>query len=137
MPIVRIGLGLALIYTAINVKLLHQILSINVANQYYLERYFFDWSAQYIAVGAGMVELMIGVFILIGLAQRLTVLIFMAFITLSLLYFREAVWPHLLLYGISILIFIDNSDFLTVDRYLVPTVRAGIKKFRLRNKGAK
>lgn len=122
-PIVRIGLGLALIYTAWNVKFIHQSLPLAVINQYQLQNYFFGWGGQYISVGAGIVELMIGMFFLFGFAQRLTVLIFMIFITLSLLFFREAVWPHLLLYGISVLLFIDNADVLTADRYLVPFVK--------------
>ncbi len=117
-PIIRIGLGLALIYTAWNIKFEHQLLPIDVINQYRLGQFFFNWSATYIAAGAGMVEMMIGVFVLIGFRRRLTVMIFMAFITLSLLYFREAVWPHLMLYGISLLILVAPADRLTVDRYL-------------------
>lgn len=133
-PMIRLGLGLALIYTAWNIKFIHQSLPITVVNSYHLQTYFFNWNANYIAVGAGIVELMIGLFILFGFAQRLTSLIFMAFITLSLLYFREAVWPHLLLYGISVLIFIDSADFLTLDHYLVPWL-AGKLKIRHTVKG--
>lgn len=128
-PILRICLGVALIYTAWSIKFSHSELPIWVIQEFHLEKFFFSWPSWYIAVGAGMVELMIGICILFGFAQRLIVLIFLGFISASLLFFREAVWPHFMLYGISIAIFIDNADFLTVDRYLVPFLRKRLEDF--------
>lgn len=121
-PLVRIFYGLALIYAAISIKFLHQAISVQVYQLYHLER-FFHGPADYIAAGAGLSELAVGFFILIGFGQRLTVFISLIFITLSLLFFREAVWPHLMLYGIGVLIFIDSGDKLTVDRYLLSPAR--------------
>lgn len=125
-PIVRVMYGFALIYAGVSIKFLHQILSVEVYNEYHLAN-FFHSSAQFIAAGAGLSEILIGLFIVIGFSQRLTVLISLFFITLSILYFRELLWPHLMLYGISFSLIINSADEFTIDRKLVPFVRKLIK----------
>lgn len=125
-PIVRILYGVALIYAGYTIKFLHQQLTIDVYNQYHLVD-FFHSTAQFIAAGAGLSEIMIGLFILIGFEMRWTVLISLAFITLSILYFRELLWPHLMLYGISISLLINSSDKFTIDKYMVPWARGVLK----------
>ncbi len=135
-PLVRVLYGVALIFAGYTIKFQHQTLTVEVYNQYHLYN-FFHLKDTFIAAGAGLAEIMIGTFILMGFALRFTILISLAFITLSLLYFREAVWPHLLLYGISISLLINAGDLLTIDRYLVPWVRRVIgrvvgKKFAVK-----
>ncbi|HSD98276.1 MAG TPA: DoxX family membrane protein [Patescibacteria group bacterium] len=121
-PIVRILYGFALLYAGWSIKFLHQSLSVEVYNQYHLIN-FFHAPADFIAAGAGLSEMAIGLFILIGFGQRLTTLISLVFITLSILYFREMLWPHFMLYGISFSIIINSADTFTIDRYLVPFIR--------------
>lgn len=129
-PIVRMLYGIALIYAGYSIKFAHQGLSVLVYNEYHL-RNFFHAQASFIAAGAGVSEILIGFFILIGFAQRFTVLISLVFITLSLLYFREMVWPHFMLYGISLNLIINSADQFSVDRYFVPWIRAHILKKEL------
>lgn len=102
--IVRIGYGVALLYAAISIKILHPILTIDVVNQYHLTQFhwLFPSDPWLIVLGAAIAEIAIGIFILIGFETQLTVGISLVYITLSLIYFREAVWPHLMLYGISL-----------------------------------
>lgn len=126
-PIVRVLYGVALIYAGISIKFLHQDLSIAVYNQYHLKD-FFHASADFIAAGAGLSEVTIGFFILLGFAQRLTILISLVFITLSIFYFRELLWPHLMLYGISFSLLINSADLYTLDRYAVPLFRSILRK---------
>lgn len=126
-PIIRILYGIALIYAGYTIKFQHQTLSIAVYNQYHLKD-FFHASGQFVASGAGLSEILIGLFILLGFAQRLTIIISFIFITLSLLYFREMLWPHVMLYGISFSLFINSSDELTIDHYLIPWVRGVIRR---------
>ncbi|HET9946913.1 MAG TPA: DoxX family membrane protein, partial [Patescibacteria group bacterium] len=121
-PVVRILYGLALIYAGWSIKFQHQLLSVEVYNEYHLHD-FFHASAQFIASGAGLSEIVIGLFIVLGFAQRLTVLISLFFITLSLLYFKEMLWPHLMLYGISFSLIINSADMLTIDRYLPQIIK--------------
>lgn len=124
-PLVRILYGVALIYAGYTIKFAHQELTVAVYNQYHLENFFHN-SAAFIAAGAGLSELAIGFFILIGFATRLTVLISLVFITLSLAYFHELLWPHFLLYGISISLIINSAGRCSVDSVFVPWVRRHI-----------
>lgn len=126
-PIVRILYGIALMYAGWEIKFLHQSLSIDVYHQYHLSN-FFHAPATFIASGAGLSEILIGLFIFLGLEQRLTTLISLFFITLSILYFRELLWPHFMLYGISFSIIINSSDRFTLDHILVPFTRKTLRK---------
>ena len=126
-PIVRILYGLALIYAGWSVKFQHQELSVMVYNQYHLKD-FFHAQASFIAAGAGLSEILIGFFILIGFAMRFTIFISLIFITLSLIYFHEMLWPHLMLFGISFSLIINSADKYTVDKYLIPKVEFVMKR---------
>lgn len=117
--IVRTFYGLALIYAAINVKLLHTDLTLKVINDWNLTQFhwLFPGDPLLIVLGAGLAEAAIGLFILLGFEIRLTVLISLFYITLSLLFFRELVWPHILLYGISLNLLLQPETF-TIDHLL-------------------
>lgn len=128
-PIVRIMYGLALIYAGLSIKFFHQNITVEVYNQYHLKRFFHE-TAQFIAAGAGLSEIMIGVFIMFGFVMRFTIIISLVFITLSLLYFRELVWPHLMLYGISISLIINSADKFTIDRYFIPWLGKMLRKIK-------
>ena len=121
-PLVRILYGIALLYAGYTIKFQHQSLSILVYNEYHLQN-FFHASAKFIAAGAGLSEILIGFFIIIGFSQRLTILISLVFITLSVLYFKELIWPHLMLYGISFSLLINSADKFTLENYLIPKLR--------------
>ncbi len=126
-PIVRILYGVALLYAGYTIKFLHQQLTIDVYNEYHLVN-FFHATAAYIAAGAGVAEMLIGLFIIIGFAMRWTVIVSLVFITLSILYFRELLWPHLMLYGISFSLLINSGDRWTLDAKIVPWIRRLLKR---------
>lgn len=132
-PVVRMLYGIALMYAGYTIKFLHQSLSIEVYNQYHLVN-FFHASASFIAAGAGLSEILIGLFIFIGFGQRLTTFISLFFITISILYFREMLWPHFMLYGISFSIIINSSDKFTLDHYLVPFTRQVLQTIFIRKR---
>jgi uncharacterized membrane protein YphA (DoxX/SURF4 family) len=114
--IIRVFYGLALVYAAITVKLLHPDLTVSVVNTWNLTQFhlLFPHDPLLVTFGAGIVECVIGLFIIFGFEMRLTILISLFYITLSLLYFREMVWPHLLLYGISFYLLVQPEVF-TLD----------------------
>ncbi len=126
-PIIRWFYGLALAYAGWNIKFVHQNLSVDVYNQYHLVN-FFHASAGFIAAGAGLSEILIGLFIIIGFSMRFTILISLVFITLSLIYFQEMLWPHLVLYGISIDLLINSSDRFSLEHVMIPWVRSWFKR---------
>jgi uncharacterized membrane protein YphA (DoxX/SURF4 family) len=117
--IVRIFYGAALTFAAVTIKILHPQLSVEVVNNYNLTQFtwLFPKDPWLVALVAVLSEITIGIFIIIGFELRLTILISLFYITLSLIYFREAVWPHLLLYGISINLLAAPPKF-SVDEYL-------------------
>jgi uncharacterized membrane protein YphA (DoxX/SURF4 family) len=117
--IVRVMYGLALIYAAITVKLLHPDLTVDVVTTWHLTNFhwLFPSDPLLVTFGAGVVEAIIGLFIIFGFEMRLTILISLFYITLSLFYFRELVWPHLLLYGISFNLLVQPEVF-TMDHLL-------------------
>ncbi len=118
--IVRVLYGLALIYAAVTVKLLHPDLTILVVNTWHLTKFhlLFPSDPLLVTLGAGLTEIMIGLFIIFGFEMRLTIFISLFYITLSLFYFGESVWPHLLLYGISLNLLVQPETF-TIDNFLL------------------
>lgn len=118
-PLVRIFYGIALLFSGITIKFLHQNISIAVYNEYHLGN-FFHAGGDFIAAGAGLSEVLIGLFMIIGFSMRWTLAFTLFFMTLSIWYFRELVWPHFILYGITLALFINAGDVLTLDHYLKP-----------------
>jgi len=126
--IIRIGYGVALGYAAIYVKFLHPWLTLDVVNDYNLTRFhlLFPHDPLLVVLGAGLAELAIATFIFLGFELRLTVLISLFYITLSVLFFREQVWPHLILYGISFDILFSKETF-SLDNFFDKYIRFGKK----------
>ena len=115
--ILRIGFGIALLFAAIYVKFIHSDLSLDVVSQYDLVRYF-PFTPLMIVFGAGCVETGIALFYLFGFEIRFNTLFFLGFVTVSLFFFGEAVWPHIVLYGIAIAIFGAGYDRFSVMDYI-------------------
>ena len=117
-PIIRVSYGLALAWAAISVKLLHPQLTVTVIQNYHLNNYWvlFPHDPLLITLGVGMAELLIGLFIMVGFELRFTILVSLFYMTLSLLYFRELVWPHLILYGISLML-LTSPALLSIDSF--------------------
>ncbi len=116
-PIIRVLFGFSLIFAAISIKFLHQSLSIEVYNTYNLGA-IFPYPATFVAVCAGLIELVVGIFLFFGFFQRFAVFVFVIFMTLSLLIFNEAIWPHFILLGISIALFIDSGGLWSLDGFI-------------------
>lgn len=119
MPVARILFGFSILYAAINVKVVTTALSLDVAQRYELSRYF-HFDPLFIVLGAAFVESLIGILYILGLARRLNSIVFVTFITLSILFFKESVWPHYLLLGLAIGILLHKPDVLALDKYLPP-----------------
>lgn len=126
--IVRVCYGLALSFAAITVKFLHPALTMQVVTQWHLTQFhwLFPSDPLLVTLGGGLAELAIGLFIIFGFEMRLTVLISLFYITLSLLYFRELVWPHLMLYGISLSLLVKPEVF-TLDHFFFDRDKAAGK----------
>lgn len=111
--ILRVFFGGAFIYAAIIVKFMHATLPLNVVYDYKLNQltYLFPTDPLLIVLGAGLAEIAIGLFIIFGFQLRLTLLVTLFYLTLSLIYFREVAWPHLIFYGLAIILLVEPERY--------------------------
>lgn len=119
---IRVAYGLAFIYTAVSVKFLHPAVSLAVVNHYDLTQfhYLFPSDPILVVLGAGIVECVIGLALILGLQVRLIIFFSLFHMTLSLFYFGEAAWPHLVMYGVSAyLIYTNGGRLLSLDRFML------------------
>ena len=118
--IVRICYGIALAYTAVTVKLTHPDITAAVVTKYNLTQYhwlFLSSDPYFITLIAGLLELFIALCIIFGFRLRLTVGISLLIYTISLFFFGEVVWPHLIFFGLSFYLLMMPQK-LTLDRVL-------------------
>lgn len=114
LPAARLLFGFSIIYAAINVKFVSAGLSLDVVNRYHLTNYF-PFDPLFIVLGAGLIEVLIGLLYMLGLLQRLNTVIFLIFLTLSLAFFKEDVWPHYLLIALALGTFLHKPDIWALD----------------------
>lgn len=112
----RITFGFSLIYASIFAKFIHSDLALRTVIDYNLTQYF-HFDPLFIVLGACIVEVTLGVFFITGFEVRFASLFLMFFLTLSLLYFGEAVWPHIVLFGGALALFIHGYDRYSIEGY--------------------
>lgn len=108
-PILRVLFGISVVYASYFAKYQHSQLALDVVARYNLTQ-FFPFSPLFTVLGACIVEILIGLFIIVGFEIRHTALFFLFWIFLSLLYFGESVWPHLVLVGVLLALFCHGYD---------------------------
>jgi uncharacterized membrane protein YphA (DoxX/SURF4 family) len=121
----RIAFGVSLIFASTYAKFLHAQLAIDTVVLYNLTN-FFPFDPPFIVLGAFAIELLAGIFIMSGIEIRFASLFLLFWLILSLLYFGEAVWPHVILFGGVITLFMHGYDKHTLQWGLM----------RMRNKRA-
>jgi uncharacterized membrane protein YphA (DoxX/SURF4 family) len=112
--VLRVLFGLSLIYASLYAKLIHGALALEVVSKYQLTHYF-PFNPVFLVLGAMCVELLFGLCFISGFQLRLISLVFLTFLGLSLVFFGEAVWPHLILIGTALAIFCHGADLYTLD----------------------
>lgn len=112
----RVTFGFSLIYASIFAKFIHSDLALRTVIDYNLTQYF-HFDPLFIVLGACIVEVTLGLFFITGFEVRFASLFLMFFLTLSLLYFGEAVWPHIVLFGGALALFIHGYDRYSIEGY--------------------
>ncbi|MEK6963614.1 MAG: DoxX family membrane protein [Nanoarchaeota archaeon] len=115
--ILRFFLGITFIFLAFHEKFLNPHLTEAVVNQYQLTR-FVPVAPNIWVVGAGLVELTLGLLLLFGFYTRTTATLSFAFIGLTLFYFGESVTSHVTLFGILSVINVLGAGRYSLDHYL-------------------
>jgi uncharacterized membrane protein YphA (DoxX/SURF4 family) len=122
--ILRILFGSAIIFASFYAKFLHSNLALNTVTDYHLTNYF-PFQPLFLVLGAFIVETLIGLCIVLGFQIRLVTLVFTTFLVLSISFFGEAVWPHIILFGINIALFFHGYDKYTFEMALFQKKRKG------------
>lgn len=112
--ILRVLFGAALIYASYYAKILHNNLALFTVEQYHLDK-LLGFGPHFLVLGAAIVELLIGLFFILGIEIRFTALFFLFWLCLSLWFFGEVVWPHLILIGIPIAYLCYGYDRYSVE----------------------
>lgn len=107
--IMRVLFGISLIYASLYAKFIHGALALEVVTKYHLTHYF-PFDPIFLVLGAMLIEILIGIFFLIGFEIRFTSLFFLVFLSMSLVFFGESVWPHIILIGTAIAMFLHGYD---------------------------
>lgn len=110
--ILRLAFGTSLLYAAFYAKVLHNNLALAVAYTFPQITHFFGFEPHFLVVGAAVLEILIATFFILGIEIRFTSLFLLFWLLLSLWYFGEAVWPHIILIGTPI-----TFIFYGYDRY--------------------
>jgi uncharacterized membrane protein YphA (DoxX/SURF4 family) len=122
--IMRILFGISLFWASFYSKFWHSNLALDTISDYHLTNYF-HFSPLFLVLGAFMVEAVIGAFFALGIEVRLTAIVFTFFLTLSILFFGESVWPHVILFGVNLVIFFHGYDRYTVETACLKAARDG------------
>lgn len=113
--ILRVCFGMSLLYASFYAKIVHNNLALDVASlplagHAYPLAHYFGMEPHFLVLGVAIIELVLGSFFVLGIEIRFTSLFLEFWLALSLWYFGEVVWPHLILIGIPIALFLHGYD---------------------------
>ena len=115
--ILRVFFGMSLIYASAYAKIIYNNLALLTVYKYHLDTIFHQ-EAHFLVLGAAIIELLIGIFFILGIEIRFTALFLLSFLTASLFFFGEVVWPHIILIGIPIAFIFYGYDQYSLEGYL-------------------
>ncbi len=113
--IVRVAFGISLLYSAIYAKIIHNNLALMIADMPLAGHahgvaYYFGFEPHFMVLGAAIIEIVIAIFFIVGFEIRWTCIFLEFWLALSLWWFGESVWPHLVLIGIPVALFFWGYD---------------------------
>jgi uncharacterized membrane protein YphA (DoxX/SURF4 family) len=129
--IIRITYGISILYPAISIKLLHPTIIIQIVEQYHLTKFhwLFPSDPLLISLGGGLLQVLLGIFLIVGFATRFSALATFILMLLSVIYFKEAVWPHYILLALALYLMINNGGELSLDHKIMKKTR--LSKIRM------
>lgn len=114
--VLRVMFGVSFIYASAYAKIIHNRLALDTVMKYHLDK-ILGFEPHFLVLGAAIIELLIGVSFIIGVEIRFVSLFMLFWLTLSLFFFGEAVWPHLILIGIPIAFVCYGYDRYSIEGY--------------------
>lgn len=126
-PILRVGIGGAMMFLALYEKILNPHLSELVVNNFHLTSVIPVDPSLWV-VGSGIVEFVIGLMLILGLFTRLSSVIAFGVLSLSFFFFKEAVYSHITLFGLLSILFVLGGGIWSLDSIIFgksnPSVKA-------------
>lgn len=116
MLIVRISLGIAIISASLYAKVWHNNLALMTVEKYHLDT-MLGFEPHFLVLGASILEVVLGLFVCLGIEIRFSALFFLFWLVQSLVFFGESVWPHIMLFGIPVALFMYGYDQYTIEGY--------------------
>ncbi|TSC86463.1 MAG: hypothetical protein G01um10148_449 [Parcubacteria group bacterium Gr01-1014_8] len=115
--ILRMSFGFAVMFAAVYAKIVHNSLALAVVDTYDLTSYalFSAFEPNFLVLGAALIEFLAGLLLFLGIEIRHTVVFLAFWLTLSLLFFGEAVWPHIILFAIAGTLFLYGYDAYSLE----------------------
>jgi uncharacterized membrane protein YphA (DoxX/SURF4 family) len=115
--LMRLAFGFSVFYASFYAKFLHGDLALETVTKYHLTNYF-HFEPLFLVLGAMLIEVLMGLFFVLGFEIRFAALFFLVFMTMSLIFFGEAVWPHIILIGTCLSMFTHGYDRYTLTAWL-------------------
>lgn len=115
--LLRISMGIAMIYLGFYEKLLNPQMSALVVHEYQLENVVPVSAAMWV-LSVGIIEVLAGIFLLIGLYTRVNAAVMFFVLTLTFFFFGEDVSSHVTLFGTLSILFVVGADRWSVDARL-------------------
>lgn len=115
--LLRVSFGISLLYASLYAKILHNNLALAVTVQYPDIVTFFGFEPHFLVLGTAIIEVVLALFFILGIEIRFTSLFVLFWLSLSLWYFGEAVWPHIILIGIPVAFICYGYDRYSLEGY--------------------
>ncbi len=119
-PLIRITYGLSVVYPAITIKIFHPSIIVEIAEKYNLAQFhwLFPSDPLLISLGTGVTQIMVGLAIIFGFATRINSLVTFILYVMSIVFFKEAVWPHYILLSLALYLVINDGGKFSIDYWL-------------------
>jgi len=112
--ILRVAFGFSIIYTAFHTKFFHGNLVLQSVIDHNLTQ-LLPTDPLFTVFGIFMIEVLIGIFFIIGFEVRFAALFLIGILTVSLIYSGDPIWSYLARYGIATALFIHGYDRYTIE----------------------
>ncbi len=118
--ILRVTYGISVLYPAITVKLVHPQVVIDIASRYHLNQihWLFPQDPLLISLGTGITQIIVGLCIIVGFETRLNAFVTFILYVLSILFFKEVVWPHYILLALAFYLVTNDGGKFTLDNLI-------------------
>ncbi len=129
LPIIRITYGISVLFPAITIKLLHPTIIVEIAEKFHMTdiHWLFPSDPLLIALGTGLAQILVGLCIIIGFETRLAAFATFGLYVLSVIFFKEAVWPHYILLALALYLVINDGGNWSVDSWIENRKRRQLK----------